>query len=113
MGPHLRARRYAPEDGYWIIDVEHGHAEWTFRETPCRQLLTLDYDWRDRLVARVPGEANATTPSGVEVRLRYEVPEDARQQAAAAAAELRDHLLAAGAAADELRRGARRRLLDH
>lgn len=76
---------------------------WEFVEAPATPMVHIEAQWYDEHIG-LPGGLDASIDSGAgaEVRLRYLVPSDQRESARAAALELRDKLLAAGALAVKL-----------
>lgn len=73
---------------------------WGRLETPARQMVLLNAQW-EPTDAELQFSSEPIEP-GAEVRLRYTVERDHREQAAARAAELREELLANGASVVQL-----------
>jgi exonuclease SbcD len=80
--------------GYTLLTVEGHQATAEFIELPCTPMVHISAVWEQ---GQWVAQQLEQPPAGAEVRLRYTVPSDEREAAAAAAGKLRDDLLAAGA----------------
>ncbi len=81
--------------GYVVIDFDGPRlVGWERVATPATPMLLLATHWRDGAMVL---DASPASVFGAEIRLRYTTPSDHREAARAAAATLRDTLLASGA----------------
>jgi exonuclease SbcD len=89
--------------GYVVLELdEHGLIGWEFVEAPATPMVQVDATWfadGGNGGIMTPGGWRATLDQvrGAEVRLRYSVPADRREQARAQGAELVEQMLRAGA----------------
>lgn len=82
-------------------NAKGGRVSWSRIPTPCARMFLIDEEWdRDILADRIGWVMGGLPPDvkGAEIRFRYAVAPDQREAARASAAEIRERLLAAGAA---------------
>jgi DNA repair exonuclease SbcCD nuclease subunit len=110
--PRRTAFGEVEEKSYAIVDVSQRPAQVELVATPCARMYLLEGEFYDDHVG-LPGDVivpaglafpggEPTDVGGAEIRVRYRCESDRRDAARAAAGELRDRLLAAGAVAVKL-----------
>lgn len=90
--------------GYVVADFDQGRVTWELVPTPCAPMFLAEDEWcaspdgaRDWLVGWGGLPDDPADLRGAEVRLRYRVPADMRDEARAAAEAMRADLLDRGA----------------
>ncbi len=83
-------------DGAKLVSLEQ-------LETPCTPMLHIEAQWRDGLLTMNDEKSSEDDVAfGAEIRLRYSVPADAREDARSQAARVREILLEKGAVSVKL-----------
>jgi len=77
-----------------LVSSEGGRLTWERIKTPCAPMLLFDAEWNGTALV---GPHRLADVTGAECRLRYSVPADQREAAAARAKEDRDCMVANGA----------------